>query len=59
MEEKFNHFVKPSATEFTRIAEARNGRKIQPFRQAERNRVYSNCRGEKWKNKVQSQRQVF
>ena len=26
MEEKFNHFVKPSATEFTRIAEARNGR---------------------------------
>ena len=40
-------------------AEARNGRKIQPFRQAERNRVYSNCRGEKWKNKVQSQRQVF
>ena len=26
MEEKFNHFVKPSAIEFTRIAEARNGR---------------------------------
>ena len=35
------------------------GANSQPFRQAERNRVCSNCRGEKWKNKVQSQRQVF
>ena len=35
------------------------GANSQPFRQAECNRVCSNCRGEKWKNKVQSQRQVF
>ena len=35
------------------------GANSQPFRQAERNRVCSNCRSEKWKNKVQSQRQVF
>ena len=28
------------------------GANSQPFRQAERNRVYSNCRGEKWSMKI-------
>lgn len=52
----FDSVAEKLAATSARYPQAQNP---EPFRQAESDRTHSNRRSEKWKNKVQPQRQVF